>query len=301
VQASDEHVSILFADICDSMPLYEKTGDVSAVSVIARCLDALAELATQHGGTVIRSKGDDLLCIFAVPARALDAAAAMVDLHYRSNSPQIHIGIHFGPVIRARQDIFGDAVNVAARMLAIAKPGEIVASRDLVDALPDAERCRLALLGKQTLKGKQEPVEVYSMVLDEGDDTQMAWSRDGQADAASPETIAPSLVLELDYRGHIVTVHDGERCLIGRAGRCNLVVPDPSVSREHASVHVRAGRATLTDQSSTGTWVLDGDGGYTTLRRETSALGGTGRIRLGRHPRDPQPAEEIDFRLQVIV
>ena len=249
---------------------------------------------------MIRSKGDDLLCIFQVPARALDAAAAMVDLHHTSNSPQIHVGIHFGPAIRARKDIYGDAVNVAARMLAIAKPGEIVASRDLVDALPDGERHRLALLGKQALKGKQEPIEVYSMVLDEGDDTQMAWSRGGQCDAAPPETIAPSLVLELEYAGRIVTVHDGERCLIGRADRCNLVVADPRVSREHASVHVRAGRATLTEQSSTGTWVGDGDGEYTTLRRETSALGGAGRIRLGRHPRDPHPAEEIDFRLRVI-
>lgn len=301
MQSSDVHVAILFADICDSMPLYERTGDVSAVSVIARCLDALAELATQHGGTVIRSKGDDLLCIFEVPARALDAAAAMVELHYSSSSPQIHVGIHFGPAIRARQDIYGDAVNVAARMLAIAKPGEIVASKDLVDALPDEERHRLALLGKQALKGKQEPIEVYSMVLDEGDNTQMAWGRDGLANEASPETVAPTLVLELEYQGRIVTVHDGERCLIGRADRCNLVVPAPSVSREHASVHVRAGRATLSDQSSTGTWVLDGDGGYTTLRRETSALGGSGRIRLGRHPRDPHPAEEIEFRLQVIV
>jgi class 3 adenylate cyclase len=299
VQESSEHVSILFADICDSMPLYEKSGDASAVSVIARCLDALAELATQQGGTVIRSKGDDLLCIFQVPARALDAAAAMVDLHH-SGSPQIHVGIHFGPAIRARQDIYGDAVNVAARMLSIAKPGEIVASKDLVDALPDEERHRLALLGKQALKGKQEPIEVYSMVLDEGDNTQMAWSHGGQADAASPETFAQSLALELEYQGCIVTVHDGERCMIGRADRCDLVVPAPSVSREHASIHVRAGRVTLTDQSSTGTWVLDGDGGYTTLRRETSTLGGTGRIRLGRHPRDPHPAEEIDFRLQVI-
>lgn len=300
MQESAEQVSILFADICDSMPLYEKSGDASAVSVIARCLDALAELATQHDGTVIRSKGDDLLCIFEVPARALDAAAEMVNLHH-SGSPQIHVGIHFGPAIRARQDIFGDAVNVAARMLAIAKPGEIVASKDLVDALPDEERHRLALLGKQALKGKQEPIEVYSMVLDEGDDTQMAWSRGGQADEGSPETVVPSLALELEYQGRIVTVHDGERCLIGRADRCDLVVPAPSVSREHASIHVRAGRATLTDQSSTGTWVLDGNGGYTTLRRETSKLGGTGRIRLGRHPRDPHPAEEIDFRLRAII
>lgn len=282
------------------MPLYERSGDASAVSVIARCLDALAEVATHHGGMVIRSKGDDLLCIFEVPASALDAAAAMVDLR-DTGMPQIHVGIHFGPVIRARQDIFGDAVNVAARMLALAKPGEIVASKDLVDALPAGERDRLALLGKQTLKGKQEPIAVYSMVLDEGDDTQMAWGRSEQAEEAAPETMAPSLMLELDHQGSVFTVHDGERFLIGRADRCDLVVRDPLVSREHASIQLRAGRATLTDLSSTGTWVLDDQGGYTTLRRESSALGGHGAIRLGRHPRDPNPAQEVAFRLQVVV
>ena len=300
MQAGEQLVSILFADICDSMPLFEKTGDLSAVSIIARCLDELAVIATRHDGVVIRSKGDDLLCTFEAPASALDAAAAMVDL-YSSGSPQIHVGIHFGHVIRARQDIYGDAVNVATRMLAIAKPGEIVASRYLVDALPEAERDRLALLGKQMLKGKQEPIEVYSMVLDEGDNTQMAWSSGGQADAGAPETIAPSLILELDYQGRTVVVQDGGRCLIGRADRCDLVVPDLRVSREHASIQVRAGRATLTDQSSTGTWVLNGDGAYTTLRRETSALGDHGTIRLGRHPRDAHPAQEINFRLRVIV
>lgn len=282
------------------MPLYERSGDASAVSVIARCLDALAELATHHGGIVVRSKGDDLLCMFEIPESALDAAARMIDLH-SSGLPQIHVGIHFGPVIRARQDIFGDAVNVAARMLAIAKPGEIVASKDLVDALPVAERDRLALLGKQTLKGKLEPIAVYSMVLDEGDDTQMAWGRSEAAGEAGPETMSPSLMLELDHQGRVFTVHDGERFLIGRADRCNLVVADPRVSREHASIQLRAGRATLTDLSSTGTWILDDQGEYTTLRRETSTLGGHGAIRLGRHPRDTHPAQEIAFRLRVLV
>ena len=142
MEAPDENVAILFADICDSMPLYEESGDASALAVIARRLDELAGFAVRHSGKVIRSKGDDVLCTFDAPANALDAAADMVDAH-GVGVPAVHVGIHFGPVIRARQDIFGDAVNIAARMLSLAKPGEIVTSRDLVDALPVSEHDRL--------------------------------------------------------------------------------------------------------------------------------------------------------------
>jgi adenylate cyclase len=297
VQSTEQHACILFADICDSMPIYEESGDESALAVIAQCLDELADLATRHGGKVIRSKGDDVLCIFELPASALDAAEAMVDA-YGSGIPTIHVGIHAGPVIRARQDIYGDAVNVAARMLALAKPGEIVASQDVIDALPEDERDRLAPLGNQMVKGKQERIEVYSLVHDEGAATQMIRGSGEQDSDAPPETVMQSVAVELEYNGQIVTVHDGDRCLIGRAQRCDLVVLDLSVSREHARIDVHSGRATLTDQSSTGSWILDDEGGHTTLRRETGTLGKRGIIRLGRHPKIPQPAPEINFSLR---
>lgn len=300
MQTTEQRVAILFADICDSTPLYESSGDWSALSVIAGCLDELAELAERFGGSVIRSKGDDLLCTFAVPSAALDAAEAMIGA-YGSGSPAIHVGIHFGQVIQARKDIFGDAVNVAARMLALAKQGEIVVSRELADVLPDRDYDRLALLGKQMLKGKQESIEVYSMVLDGGDATQMVRGSGASEIDAPPDTLMPSVVVELSYGDRRVIVRDGERCLIGRSGRCDLVIDAPSVSREHAWIEVQAGRAVLTDQSTTGSWVIDLDGTHTTLRRQAGTLGQAGTIRLGLHPRDPHPAPQVEFTLQAIV
>lgn len=206
---------------------------------------------------------------------------------YGSGSPAIHVGIHFGKVIQARKDIFGDAVNVAARMPALAKRGEIVVSKDLAGVLPD--RVRLALLGKQMLKGKQESFEVYAIVLYEGAVTQMLRGS-GAAEIDDPTpTLMPSIVVELTYAEQSVSVRDGECCLIGR------------VSREHAWIDVRAGRAVLTDQSSTGSWVINLDGAHTTLRRQAGTLGQRGIIRLELCPRDPHPAPEIEFALQIIV
>ncbi len=297
---TDQHVSIFFADVCDSMPLYEESGDASALALIGRCLDELAALAARFGGTVIRSKGDDLLCIFETPANALDAAAAMLDV-YRNAVPAIHVGIHHGPVIRARNDVYGDAVNVAARMLALAKPGEMVASKDLVDALPPAARRRLARLGRRAIKGKQEPIDIYSMVLDDGPATQLLSDSGAGVDSASRATVMPSVTIELRHAGRRITVRDGERCLIGRAERCGLVIEDPRVSREHARIEVHGGRAMLTDQSSTGSWIIDHEGAHRTLRRESATLGAAGRIRLSLHPNDPQSAPEIAFRLNILV
>jgi len=299
MNATENQVCILFADICDSTPLYENSGDAAAFQVIARCLDDLARLAAHHGGDVIRSKGDDLLCTFARPTAALDAAASMIARQDPALAP-IHVGIHHGTVLRARRDIYGDAVNVAARMLALAKPGEIVASRDVVDSLPETERMRLVSIGRRALKGKQEPVEVYSMVLDEGDATQIAWPVGTRGSPAPPETVMPVLALDLRYAGRVVTVREGERCVLGRADRSDLVVPERCVSREHAVVELRAGRATVTDKSSTGSWILDGEGGYTTLRREAATLPGSGILRLGCHPRDSRPAPEVRFSLRAI-
>jgi len=82
--------------------------------------------------------------------------------------------------------------------------------------------------------------------------------------------------------------------------RSDLVVPERCVSREHAVVELRAGRATVTDKSSTGSWILDGEGGYTTLRREAATLPGSGILRLGCHPRDSRPAPEVRFSLRAI-
>jgi len=286
-------VAIVFADICDSTPLYEANGDARALAIVASRLDELATIARDHGGRVIRSKGDDVLCTFDDPCAALDASAAMADAHGHGVAA-IHVGIHFGPVIYARDDVFGDAVNVAARVLGLAKPGEILASEDLVTELGAADRARMSALGSRDLKGRNEPLSIYSMVLDEGDKTQIVWGS-GVPRPEHPRTAVVAAMVDLEHAGRKVRVFDGERCLIGRASRCDLTIDSRAVSREHAWVAASGGRVTVTDRSSTGTWVIDPEGRHTTLRRDTVAIKGRGRLRLGRHPRDAEPAVEVEF------
>jgi len=155
---------ILFADIVDSTAMTERMGD-AAFRAKARELDgALRTVIRECGGTVIDAKtlGDGVLATFAAAAQAIEtalrfeAAAAGAGL-------QLHVGLHAGDVIREEGNVFGGAVNVAARISALSAPGEVLVS-DLVRGLA---RTSAGVVfedrGEQALKGVGEPVRVFAV------------------------------------------------------------------------------------------------------------------------------------------
>ena len=134
-------VAVLMADISGSSALYDNVGDADALRQVGICLDNMAAIVADEGGTVIRSKGDDVLAIFTDPVAALEASRAILALKITGQTAlAIHVGATFGNVIRARDDIFGDSVNTAARLSSMAKSGELLASApDRIGALPFGE------------------------------------------------------------------------------------------------------------------------------------------------------------------
>ena len=140
---NDLEVAILMADISGSSALYEDVGDIDALRLVGICLDNLSAIVEREGGTCIRSKGDDVLAIFDDAAAALSASRAMLSQQKTGSSLAIHVGATFGNIIRARDDIFGDSVNTAARLSSMAKPGELLASDSFVERLPEADRRRM--------------------------------------------------------------------------------------------------------------------------------------------------------------
>ena len=254
-----EHtVAILFADICGSTELFEETGNLKALGMIGECLDQLAEVAKCEGGNIIRSKGDDLLCTFDESSSALRAANQMTEEQF-PNDLQIHVGIHFGPVINARGDIFGDAVNVAARMLALANPGEILATEDFAAMLPRIDQRSMRLLEQRAVKGKSDPMNIYSVITHDPETTQfyLDTSEHIVDDQTNGIQALPRIRLTLVFHGRkIVRDEDDHELVLGRSEHCDLVVGEPCVSREHAAIRVVQGKVMLTDRSSTGTYIL---------------------------------------------
>jgi class 3 adenylate cyclase len=162
---------ILFADIVDSTALTEQIGD-AAFRERARVLDtALRDIISDAGGTAIEGKllGDGVLATFPAASQAIDAA-----LHCGSAGAEqalpLHLGLHAGDVIREQDNVFGGAVNIAARISALSARGEVLVS-DVVRALARTSAgVTFEDRGEHALKGITEPQRVYAVRIPESKD-----------------------------------------------------------------------------------------------------------------------------------
>ena len=274
-----EIVAILFADICESTPLYADNTDDVALELIEECLDAGAAIVSEEGGRVVRSKGDDLLCTFQHVHAAIRAARRMV-ARQSAKPVKIRIGVHYGDTINARDDVFGDAVNVTARVLALGRPNEVLATSTAREQLREPDRHDLLSFGRHFLKGRSDPIELYKVTDDDGAGAGVAtiFGPSSTTKINTPRRVASTLALT--YMGRRLTCSEGSPPIVmGRLDGCDFVVSDPRVSRRHAKVVMHGGKATLIDHSTRGTWV-SATGGEIFLHRESLFLVGKGCISL---------------------
>jgi class 3 adenylate cyclase len=155
---------ILFADIADSTAMTERIGD-AAFRERARALDdALRTCVRDNGGAVIDAKtlGDGILATFPAASQAVAAALACAAAGDGCALP-LHVGLHAGDVIRERDNVFGGAVNIAARISALAAPGEVLVS-DIVRGLARTSAgVTFEDRGEHALKGVADPQRVFAV------------------------------------------------------------------------------------------------------------------------------------------
>ncbi len=160
--------TILFADIVDSTSLTERMGDAHFREHANELDQTVRRLIREGGGTVVEGKvlGDGVMAVFTSARQAIDAAlrlAAASD----DNELKLHLGIHAGDVIRDGANVYGGAVNIAARVAAASEPGEILVT-DVVRALArTSASAGFEDRGERELKGIAEPQRLYA-VCDRG-------------------------------------------------------------------------------------------------------------------------------------
>lgn len=274
---------IVFADIAGSTRLYELLGDEDARAVVADCLALLGQRTRHHGGIVIKTIGDEVMCTFPGADQAVEAAMAMqeaVSHELPRSNPRapsdmaVRIGLHHGPAILEDGDVFGDAVNLAARMTAVAKGGQIITTGETAEALASGLRSSTRHLDRIAVKGKAEEVDIFEVVWQAEDVTRMATNLiQGRPHSAT---------LMVEYRGTRLTIDQNTPALvIGRGKNADMVVHDAMASREHARIECRRGKFVITDMSTNGTHLLTPEGD-SYLRRDEQVLTGSGKIALGR-------------------
>jgi len=155
---------ILFADIVDSTVLTEKLGD-DAFREKARELDtALRNIIRENGGTPIEGKllGDGVLATFSSASQAIAAALACGKAGEDGGLP-LHLGLHAGDVIREDNNVFGGAVNVAARISGLSAAGEVLVSDTVRSLARTSAGVSFEDRGEQELKGVGEAVRVWAV------------------------------------------------------------------------------------------------------------------------------------------
>lgn len=280
--------SIMFADISDGARLQAQLGDNRAHVIISQVLASMRQITEDYQGRVIKTMpGDKILCIFPSPKEAALAALAMQEnagpALASSQQVSIRVGFHHGEVIEEGNDVFGDAVNLAARMLSQAKPDQIVATGEVVTALPKEMRASARWLITTTVKGKQQPIDIYELTW--GEEKDLTFSPSTKSKSASKgDSLAgnqPRLRISWQQQ-HLEMSEELPALTMGRDAQNLVCVPDVMASRTHVRIELHRQKFVITDQSTNGTYLLTDAGKEYFLHRDGMILEASGVIGIGK-------------------
>jgi adenylate cyclase len=270
-----ETAAVLFAEV------------IGGTGAIAHCLTQLREATASAAGELVKTMGDEIMATFPNPDAAAAAATRMhaaVDALAPTGETRLalRVGFQAGPVIRRGGDVFGDTVNLAARLADQASRGQILTSRETAELLSPAVRSCTRVLYSVEMKGKRDMVELCELLWQQSPDV---------TDVANHES-TPATQLRMTHRGEEIEV-PASGLTIGRDRDCDLVVDEEHVSRRHCTIQQRHGKFIVQDHSANGTYVTVEGEREIVLQREEFVLRGHGWIACGQ-PRG-QSREAFEF------
>ena len=195
-------VAILAADAVDYSRLMARN-DEATIGALDTAREVFRRCTSVHGGRVVDTAGDSVLAIFSTAMGAMSAALAIQsDLNAKAEQASadrrlwFRIGLHLGDVVeRPDGSIYGDGVNIAARLQAIAAPGAVVASESIRLAVRGSLRAGFEPLGEQRLKNVAERITAHRVIA-------VIASESPLAAAPSSSTAMPLSILVLPFANH---------------------------------------------------------------------------------------------------
>jgi adenylate cyclase len=266
---------------------------LDAQTELQRMTDALSvvreEIEAQRGTEIKKIGGDTSMCSFADAASAVKAAHLVQErlnchasITGATDSEKIlaSIGISHGNVIIEDGDLFGQVVNVAARIAAEAKIGQILLDVMVFDSLPPEIKCKARFVDRIPAKGISKPLDIYEFMWEE--EEVITHSSDAVTTFEHGHNRC-----RLEYRNHYLVLDaENTSVVLGRGAEADLVVEVENASRIHLRIEYRHGKYVVTDESRNGTWIESGQGLLLLRRKETYILHGKGRISLGQLPNE---------------
>lgn len=276
-------LTTLFADVSGSTKLFETRGDIEARRIIAAVLSALTEVCNRHGGRVIKTIGDEVMCTYPGAMQGVLSACDMQkrimhDMNFVKDNIGIRIGLHHGDALIEDGDVFGDSVNTAARMASLAKREQIVTTASTLKNLTSVGNIRSRSLGRARVSGKLLPIEIVDIIWQEDTSNVTTVQKAIRIDDGGTTDVK----LSLRFRGQVIELTENSQPFsMGRDGTNSLVVETEWVSRNHALIEFKKGYFIIADRSTNGTYVKLGEDDELRLHRDEIHLRKSGTISLG--------------------
>jgi len=164
------NVTLMFTDIQGSTSYFDRFGDVDGMVYVHKCIDTLIPITEKYGGTVCKTIGDAVMAFYLDPVQAVKATVEMQKTLADYNKDQsedekirVRIGLNYGEGLIKEKDVFGDVVNVAARIEALAKGEQIYISADVESRIRDS-KIPVKQVSEVTVKGKKDKLIIYEVM-----------------------------------------------------------------------------------------------------------------------------------------
>jgi len=272
--------AVLFADVSGSTKLYESAGNAVAHAAVESCVNVMKQKTQASKGRVIKTIGDEVMSAFSSADDAADAAIemqiAIAELPPVGNTTLgIRIGFNFGPVVERDGDVYGDAVNLAARLAGVATKGQIITARDTVMLMSPMLKAATRAITTIQVKGKAQEIQVYELIWQQSEDMTTLAS---QKSVYKPKNAKLRLMVQ---GNEVILSSERPAVALGRDATADLVIKERMASRAHGKIERRLDKFILTDHSANGTFItIEGDKEIV-LRREEFTLRGHGWIAFG--------------------
>ncbi|WP_017328117.1 adenylate/guanylate cyclase domain-containing protein [Synechococcus sp. PCC 7336] len=283
----NDRITVLFADICNSTTLYETLGDRDAQRTIGASLMQMSAIVRDCNGKPLKLLGDGIMAAFDRPEDACRAACEMqaqLTDYFRAGSIRsgLRVGLNCGSAIAQDEDLFGDAVNIAARLAEDANVNQILTTRETIETLPPQWQEMTRPVGQLFVKGKREQVEAWQLI----------WQKEGltiaRFEVGTAKQTCAAIEVRLGDRTERVD-RDRPSLTIGRVEENDLRVNRDLVSRQHVRIEFRRNKIVLIDRSTNGTFVYLDSEQPTFVRWEELVLKGSGWLGLGQEMSPEEP------------
>lgn len=241
-----QKIAVLFTDIVGSTRYFKEQGDLAGRKMLQHHQEIASRPIIEHSGLVVKTLGDSVMAYFSNPKEAVKAAVRIQQELQQNISTgkidkpfKVRIGIHWGDGIVEEQDIFGDVVNMAAKIVPLAGGDQIVISEETYSLVKDLSALKYEIFDIQSEKEEYKDLKVYSV----------SWDKAARFDPTSSKLLYLRPLLELGDESFTKAwrqLLNKKQSLYGKTTLKEKVFPDESVALITSNIQSAIEMATTT-------------------------------------------------------